>query len=113
MPCDYSKYPADWHEISRRIRFERAGNCCEWCGARNYQPHPETGSKVVLTVAHLNHDVTDNRESNLAALCQACHNRYDAPKRAKNARKTRIRKRRASAKAAGQLTLWKMERLEL
>lgn len=35
MPVDYSRYPADWHDISRRIRFERAGNRCEWCGAPN------------------------------------------------------------------------------
>ena len=27
-------YPPDWPQISRRIRFERAGNRCEWCGAR-------------------------------------------------------------------------------
>ena len=27
-------YPDDWPAISRRIRFERAGNRCEWCGAR-------------------------------------------------------------------------------
>jgi hypothetical protein len=35
MPVDYSRYPDDWHEISRHIRFERAGNRCEWCGVRN------------------------------------------------------------------------------
>jgi hypothetical protein len=34
--------------------------------------------KVVLTVAHLNHDVKDNRDENLRALCQRCHLRYDA-----------------------------------
>lgn len=34
MPCDYSKYPADWKEISLAIR-ERAGWRCEWCGVKN------------------------------------------------------------------------------
>lgn len=77
-------YPADWPAVSRRIRFERAGNRCEQCGCENYQPHPETGSKVVLTVAHLDHDPTNNDDDNLAALCQARHNRYDAQKRAAN-----------------------------
>jgi len=79
-----SLYPADWDAISKRIRFERAGNCCEWCGAENYRPHPVTGSRVVLTVAHLDHDPTNNADENLAALCQRCHNRYDAVKRASN-----------------------------
>ena len=31
----------------------RAENRCEWCGAVNYIPHPDTGSKVVLTIAHV------------------------------------------------------------
>ena len=60
-------YPADWPAISRRIRFERAGNRCEWCGAANHWFHPETGSVVVLTVAH----PANNADDNLAALCQA------------------------------------------
>ena len=77
-------YPPDWPDISRRIRFERAGNRCEWCGAANRWFHPDTGSVVVLSTAHLDHDPRNNRESNLAALCQACHNRYDGPKRAAN-----------------------------
>lgn len=91
-------YPPDWEKISRRIRFERAAGRCEWCGAENYRPHPETGSRVVLTVAHLDHNPANNSESNLAALCQKCHNRYDAPKRHAN------RKHRALAEA-GQLPL--------
>lgn len=33
--------------------------------------------KVVLTIAHLNHDITDNRQENLKALCQKCHLTYD------------------------------------
>jgi len=77
MPIDYKEYPPDWIEISRRIRFERARNKCEWCGAENYEPHPVTKSKVVLTVAHLNHEKMDCRDENLAALCQRCHLAYD------------------------------------
>lgn len=35
MPMDKKLYPADWREISKRIRFERAQGKCEWCGAPN------------------------------------------------------------------------------
>jgi hypothetical protein len=55
MPIDYKEYHPKWSLISRLIRFFRAKNCCEWCGAKNYHPHPKTGSKVVLTVAHIDH----------------------------------------------------------
>jgi hypothetical protein len=48
--------------------------------------------EIVLTIAHLNHNILDNREQNLKALCQQCHNRYDAQYRKKNRRNTRIRK---------------------
>lgn len=35
MPMQRDRYPADWEEISRRIRFERAQGKCEWCGVVN------------------------------------------------------------------------------
>ena len=40
--------------------------------------------KVVLTVAHLDHDTTNNSDDNLKALCQRCHNRYDMKQRVHN-----------------------------
>lgn len=82
MPCDYSKYSPDWTDIRRRI-IDRAGNACEWCGAANHEPHPETGSDVVLTIAHIDHDTNHNDPDNLRALCQRCHNEHDAPFRAR------------------------------
>ena len=33
--------------------------------------------KIVLTIAHLNHQPEDCRPENLKALCQQCHLRYD------------------------------------
>ncbi len=128
MPCDYSKYPKDWKQISIRIR-ERAGHKCEWCKAPNGRSvlrgqgeHDgtylidntmycnKTGdvvrrivldseynysrqTKIVLTVSHLNHNIADNRDENLAALCQRCHLRHDAAHHAANAKATRDRKR--------------------
>jgi hypothetical protein len=87
MPVDMSRYPQDWKTISARIRV-RDGNRCKFCGVPNYTLHPLTGSKVILTVAHLGtpypdgrpgnkHDKLDVRDENLAALCQRCHLNYD------------------------------------
>lgn len=45
--------------------------------------------KIILTVAHLNHDEADSRAENLAHLCQLHHNRHDAQHRAANAARTR------------------------
>jgi 5-methylcytosine-specific restriction endonuclease McrA len=77
-----TRYPKDWKLRSLFVRVHRARNRCEWCGAKNGEPHPITGSKVVLTTAH----VFDHRPEaasllNLAALCQRCHNRHDAKMR--------------------------------
>jgi len=33
--------------------------------------------QVVLTIAHLDHNVENNDFNNLKALCQRCHNRHD------------------------------------
>ena len=101
MPIDYRLYSPEWPAIRARI-LKRADNCCEWCGAENYWPHPETGSSVVLTVAHLDHDIGNNSDDNLAALCQRCHLRYDARLHAQHAAETRRRK----LIEAGQMELW-------
>lgn len=115
MPMDYSKYPKNWKEISLSIRNREKWEC-KWCGAKNGQPNPATGSKVVLTVAHLGtphtdgtpgdkHDKMDVRPENLAALCQRCHLNYDRDEHIINAAKTR-RQRKINA---GQLELFKQK----
>lgn len=117
MHVDYSKYPANWNwkpEIRPTIP-ERAGNCCEFCGLKNYiyilrdkngkaytadqfenlsdqeiyelfPGPPKISHKVILTVAHLDHDVNNNDPENLRALCQRCHLVYDAPEKARKRR---------------------------
>lgn len=77
-PENKSRYPKNWKEISEQIRFVRANNRCEVCDAENYKPHPITGSKVILTVAHLDHKPENCSEENLKAMCQRCHLRYDS-----------------------------------
>ncbi len=103
-PENRARYPRDWKAISLRIRTERAGNRCECegecgrghegrCNAINGQPHPVTGSVVVLTCMHLDHTPERCDDDNLRAACQRCHLSYDAKHHAANARVTRNQKR--------------------
>lgn len=56
--------------------------------------HPtNTFIKIVLTVAHLDHDTNNNDYKNLKALCQRCHLNYDKEHHAKNSRQTLKRKK--------------------
>jgi hypothetical protein len=94
-PSERARYPKDWKQISLRIR-ERAGWRCEGspgiyphCRAAHGEPHPVTGSKVVLTVAHLDHTPEHCADENLMAMCQRCHLTYDASHHAANAAATR------------------------
>jgi len=94
MPMRRELYPKNWSEVVAAVR-ERSGNRCEGspaypeCRAENGQPHPVTGSKVVLTTAHLNHQHGDARLEVLRHWCQRCHLFYDRHIHAENARRTR------------------------
>jgi hypothetical protein len=94
------RYPANWPAISKRIRFARAASRCECegecgtghedrCGAVHGQLHPVTGSKVVLTTAHLDHVPENCDDANLRAFCQRCHLAYDRALHSANAAATR------------------------
>lgn len=101
MPMDNTRYPPDWKGISLRVRAA-AGNKCEWCGAKNGEPHPITGRRVVLTVAHVGEHKHDKmRTDALVALCQRCHLNEDLDDHIRHAAETRRRKR----VEAGQLVL--------
>lgn len=99
-PENRGRYPADWPEISDRIRFGRADGRCECtgqcghdhygrCQARHDTAHPITGSRVILTTAHLDHQPENNDPSNLAAMCQRCHLAYDRAHHAETRRRNR------------------------
>lgn len=94
-------YHPKWSLISRLIRFNRANNKCEWCHAPNgeiiyrtdkkgnWQLMPDGHeadtmdldgikfTKIILTVAHIDHTKTNNKFHNLIALCQRCHLGHD------------------------------------
>jgi hypothetical protein len=110
-PENRDRYPANWPAISHHTRFVRAAGRCECegeCGRGTHDgrcpnlhdaPAYGTGSKVVLTTAHLNHQPEDCRPENLRAMCQGCHLHYDREHHALTAAATR----RAAVEAAGQL----------
>lgn len=89
-PENKSRYPKNWKQIRQQI-LERANNRCEFCGVENHSLRYRGVSdvdglelppiRVVLTVAHLDHTPENCDPSNLRALCQRCHNRYDAEHR--------------------------------
>ena len=91
-PEERDRYPKEWKMISRAIRA-RANDVREGspgfypdCRAVNGAPHPVTGSRVVLTVAHLDHTPENCDEDNLMAMCQRCHLTYDAEHHARTRR---------------------------
>lgn len=46
---------------------------------------------IVLTIAHLDHDITNNDPANLKALCQKCHLNHDKELHSKSRKATRNR----------------------
>lgn len=92
-PENKNKYPDNWKEIRENI-LNRAKSKCEFCGVKNYSNHPITGSRVILTIAHLDHNPTNCSPKNLRALCQKCHNSYDVKHRIKGMRKRGTLKRK-------------------
>ena len=67
-------YSADNGDVARNVQFT---------------PNDAKCVKIVLTIAHLDHDIANNDYSNLAALCQRCHLRYDAKQHAETRRRNR------------------------
>lgn len=111
-PENRDRYPANWPEISLAAKEAAGWRCaCKGeCGRGTHdgrcpnlhgQPAYGTGSKVVLTTAHLNHTPEDCRPENLVPMCQGCHLHYDRD----HHRETAAATRRARIEAAGQLAL--------
>jgi hypothetical protein len=116
-PQNKARYPKNWAEIREKIR-QRANNKCEWCGIHNHsigardknnQWHTEQEIdnmnsdvgfdlfgdypniiKIVCTTAHLDHTPENCDDSNLAFLCQKCHNNYDKGHRKQTVRENHL-----------------------
>lgn len=98
-PENRDRYGADWQEFSLSIRQDRAGWRCECEGECGRGTHTGrctnvhmgmaygTGSRVILTVAHLCH--TPECREHVKAMCQGCHLHYDRDHHAETRRLTR------------------------
>lgn len=118
MPIDYRQYHTDWKTKIRPDILGRDFNCCKFCGVRNHSIIHRYGkgaeewhywpsgmeseawsldglksTKIILTIAHLDHDKSNNDYDNLAALCQKCHLGIDLKHRMANARETLLKKK--------------------
>jgi hypothetical protein len=102
-PENRKRYPSNWKQIRAQI-LARAENQCECvgecglhrlnpgprrCEERNGQPATWALGGVVLTVAHLDHTPENCDPSNLKAMCQRCHLRYDRGHHAKSRKANR------------------------
>ena len=109
-------YPKNWKQIREQI-LQRAKNRCEFCGVENHIEGFRTKGgrflrtdnnelntriakclgykifKIVLTIAHLDHNPENNSPENLRALCQKCHLTYDKVHHAETRRKTLLKKK--------------------
>ena len=68
--------PEEWEMIHNRIKYCKS-NMTE--SLRHYG-----FTKIVLTIAHLDHDHNNCSDDNLAALCQRCHLKLDRHQHANN-----------------------------
>lgn len=99
--CGVDNYAVGYHDESCFVRvtgneyYVAAGyGELSYTKARELAKHLNTslGDRViviVLTVAHLDHDINNNDYSNLAVLCQRCHNRHDIGQRKENRKANR------------------------
>ena len=78
----------DFAEPSEKTRYEEFKQLGKtWTEYENYKPRFFRKAMVVLTIAHLDHTPENCDYSNLRALCQKCHNQYDAKHRAETRKK--------------------------
>lgn len=68
---------------------EDNGEWVRWAYKESGPYNKERLVKVVLTIAHLDHQPEHNEPENLRALCQQCHNRYDVQHRQQTRRRRR------------------------
>jgi 5-methylcytosine-specific restriction endonuclease McrA len=68
VPCDWTRYPAEW-DAMKRTALAAAGHRCQGCGVT----HREDGTTSThLTVHHPDRD-PENPTARLTVLCAGCH----------------------------------------
>ncbi len=87
-PENRARYPSNWKAI-RAEMLNRARHHCEWCDIGDGEQRGTT--KILLTIAHLDHTPENCNPANLRALCQRCHLAYDATHYQQAAYQTRRR----------------------
>jgi len=121
---DRGLYPKNWTDIANSIKdkagwkCEQCGKPCRngetvdefisksyRAGMTNYNRQlltydewdeivKKAPGRFVLTVAHLDHDPSNNSTRNLKALCSVCHLRYDAQRKADDRKKNPKKKKK-------------------
>lgn len=95
-------YEGEPWQATRRLVLRRAGDACECngeCGRHeeyrcnranrsDYRNREGHLVRVVLTIAHLDHDPTHQDPERLRAMCQECHLLYDRHQHAASAKVT-------------------------
>lgn len=73
----------DWDMINSRIKYSHSSmtESLKYYGF----------TKIVLTVAHLDHQPENCEDDNLKAMCQKCHNNYDRQHRNTTIRQSRLK----------------------
>lgn len=99
MPIDYKKYPENWKDRIRPDILKRDNYKCVPCGVRQRARGYRDSNKrfvecdgfmevwaynnnikiftIFLAIAHLDHNIQNNKYANLQSMCQKCHNNYD------------------------------------
>jgi hypothetical protein len=80
MPLGAWRHPGaqEWDMIHSKVKYG------QYTLLQSIKFHGFT--RIVLTVAHLDHDHNNNDDENLAALCQRCHLHHDRQQHADNRR---------------------------
>ncbi|MCC7235577.1 MAG: hypothetical protein IT163_09760 [Bryobacterales bacterium] len=100
--CKHCGVPNCKRNVQRWLHYWRLSRRDDWHGyvgkrlmpKRTFPPKVTTTAirvvkRIVLTMAHLNHDPFDNDDANLAMLCQWCHLWHDREQHAQSAHNTR------------------------
>lgn len=65
------------HRVYVLIDEQKNYNLIDAAECEEYKAYGANCYRIFLQVAHINHDKSNNEDSNLATMCPRCHHRYD------------------------------------